>query len=229
MTKNLNQLYTKYGTDKGYISNHKSLIRNTGHKYGDFYQPYFEKYLDRNPDILEIGVWEGMSMLAHNEFFDEQCNIIGIDVYDGLKFDISKHKNISLVLGESENPDTFNSLKDKRFDIIIDDAIHTYDNQFYNILHYSSLLKPGGIYILEDLQCDVDPWYMTNNQFGMDNSPINTLLCRKKSNLITDEEFEWLNQNITSLTLSMTPCELDNQSIMVQISMTAIITFKNNG
>lgn len=227
MMKNLNQIYNKYGTDKGDFEN---IQRSSpGHQYGDFYQPYFEKYVGKNPDILEIGVFEGASMLAHNEFFDGQCNIIGIDVYDGLKFDISKHKNISLVLGGSENQDTFNTLKDKRFDIIIDDAIHTYDNQFHNILWYPCLLKPGGIYILEDLHTNVDPRYMTNSQLGMDNSPLLTLLNYKKSDMIPDDAFDWLRRNIASMNIWVTPCESDSPTKFKQNSITAVIKFRDNG
>ena len=230
MIKNLNQLYTKYGTDKGDIGDHEDLFRNTGHSFGNFYQPFFEKYIGKKPDILEIGVYKGMSMLAHDEFFDSDCNIIGIDVYNGLEFDINKHKNMALILTGSESDETLSMLGDKKFDIIIDDAIHTYDNQFFNILHYSKMLKPGGIYILEDLQCNVEPRYISNPQFGLDNSPLLTLLNHKKSDLITDEEFDYLLNNITSMLLYSVPCEPDNyDSKMSQTSMTAVITFKNNG
>lgn len=225
--KNLNQLYTKYGTDKGDIGVHPDLLRRTGHKFGNFYQPYFEKYIGKKPDILEIGTFQGMSMLAHNEFFDGDCNIVGIDIYNGLEFDISKRKNMSLIIADSTSQETLDVLAGMKFDIIIDDAIHTFDNQFFNILHYSRMLKPDGIYILEDLQCNVEQWYLTNGKFGMDNSPLLTLLYYKKSDLISEEELNWLRQNITSINLSVTPCELDNQYIMAQVSMAAVITFKN--
>lgn len=225
--KNLNQIYNKYGTDKGDFENIKRS--SPGHQYGDFYQPYFEKYVGKNPDILEIGVFQGASMLAHNEFFDGQCHILGIDVENYLTFDINKYPNIDLVLSESENPDLFESLKDNRFDIIIDDAVHTFDNQFHNILWYPRLLKPDGIYILEDLHTNVDPWYLTNSQLGMDNSPLLTLLNYKKSDMIRNDAFEWLRRNIASINMQVTPCDLDSPFKYKQNSITAVIKFRDNG
>lgn len=225
--KNLEKLYTKYGTDKGDIPLDYDTDERFGHKYGLFYQQFFEKYVGRNPSILEIGVYEGASMLAHNDFFNSKCNITGIDVYDSIKFDISKYPNMTFYTGGSEAAETFELLGDKKFDIIIDDAAHTYSNQLFNLLNYHNYLKDDGIYILEDLQTNIDMWYCDNAERGLLNSTFDVLFRKNRSNLITEEEYQFLLHNIDEILLWQKTTDPESYYKMYNVSMTAIIKFKH--
>jgi hypothetical protein len=47
-------------------------------------------------------------------------------------------------------------VKDYTFDIIIDDASHLMDDQLKTFQLLKSKMKPGGIYIIEDIITDLD-------------------------------------------------------------------------
>ena len=105
----LEEFYEKYNTDKGNKPAFPELNR-FGHEYGLFYQQYFEKFLGKKPSILEIGVFEGQSMLAHNEYFNKECTITGIDVENLLTFDCEQYSNIKVLFGNSEAEETYNKI-----------------------------------------------------------------------------------------------------------------------
>lgn len=222
----LEELYEKYGTDKG-IDPSFCNGESKGHEYGLFYYDYFRPYLDKNPAILEIGVFEGKSMLAHNEFFNSNCTLVGIDAYESLTFDISKYPNMYFYADGSEADTTLDAMKNFKFDIIIDDAVHTYDNQLFNLLYYPQFLKDDGIYIIEDLQCNIDHTYLSNPEYGLLNSTFDVLFRRNKSALLSDEQYNQISHSIDSIILWAKTENPDNCYKLNQVSMAAVIKFKH--
>lgn len=222
----LEQLYEKYGTDKGLTSFFPEEV-SKGHEYGLFYYDYFKSYLDKNPTMLEIGVFEGKSMLAHNEFFNSKCTLVGIDADNFISFDVSKYPNMHFYFDGSEADTTLNAMNDYKFDIIMDDAIHTYDNQLFNLLYYPQFLKEDGIYILEDLQCNIDNMYLTNPEYGLLNSTFDVLFRKNKSSLLSDEQYRQISNSIDTIVLWSKTLDPDNFYKSNQVSMTAVIKFKH--
>lgn len=221
----LEELYEKYGTHKGMSSGNAENVK-TGHQYGLFYYDYFKQYLDKNPTILEIGIFEGKSVVAHNEFFNSKCTLVGIDNHNRLLFDESKYSNMHFYFGRSESPEVLEEMKKYKFDIIIDDAIHTYDNQLFNLLYYPDFLKEDGVYIIEDLQCNIDPLYLTNSEYGLSNSPFDVLFKRNKSDLLTDDAYNEISNRIDTIMLWSKMLDPNNDYKSFQISMSAAIKFK---
>jgi cephalosporin hydroxylase len=149
-------LLLKYETDK---NKGKTLLKD-GHYYGDSYDRIFEQF-DKNSslNILEVGVQKGGSLLAWKDFF-QNSYVVGIDILDArlneyirndVNFILSDSNDISL----KENP----LIKDKFFDIIIDDGSHHLPDVIFFMENYIGQLNLNGYFIVEDCQ---SPEYWLN-------------------------------------------------------------------
>lgn len=178
----LDDIYAKHDTDKG----NKVDRYGNSHHYGDFYEPFFEKYKGRHVNMLEIGVHHGYSMLAHDEYFGGEVDIYGIDIImDNVEFKPEDHPNLHLVLGNSTDPMVYSKLANEKFDIIIDDGSHFHEDMVRDLSMYSKLLADGGTYIIEDLHCDFDTYFNDDSNHEL---ILNLLLRHVHSNLLSYEE-----------------------------------------
>ena len=116
--------------------------------------------LEKNPTILEIGVYRGGSLEMWNYYFDNKCTIYGIDINPectNIK-NILNNDNINIIIGNSEDK---NFLQDKpKFDIIIDDGGHTMNQQIIAYEELYNYMSDNGVYLCEDLHTSY--W----NEFG---------------------------------------------------------------
>ena len=118
------------------------------------YQNYFS-YLNKTKKkikILEIGVFSGGSLDMYKKFFGiNKIQIIGIDIdKECLKFN---DKITKIEIGDQEDIKFLNKIKRKysKFDLIIDDGGHTYEQQKTSFEYLYPNLSDGGIYIIEDV------------------------------------------------------------------------------
>lgn len=120
------------------------------HSYGDFYADLFSRY-DRlgKLSILELGVQRGGSLFVWREFFPN-ADIYGVDIVDE-RLDKYRFSN-SIVFIKADLKDAIHKLKDKKFDIIIDDSDHNEQTMAWIATHYYPLLKPKGTIVFEDVQ-----------------------------------------------------------------------------
>ena len=128
-----------------------------GQEYERNYRNEFAHLIDRQVDLLELGIHEGGSLRWWRDFFPKGC-IVGLDInssdadadrirtYQGGQQDTALLDRIA-----SENaPDGF--------DIIIDDASHVADYTEQAFWHlFRNHLKPGGIYVIEDWATGYNP------------------------------------------------------------------------
>ena len=184
----LTELGIKHNSDKAYH-----------HAFTEVYESYFSKY--ENPSILEIGIYNGGSIRMMDEYFDGYCNIIGFDRGDQLTYR-SEKSNISVVIGDqSIELDLLKCIDiTKEFDIIIDDGSHFVDHQQFSFNILFPYLKPGGIYIIEDLHTSLHEYYnpnknvttldwLNNLKNRVDNVSVVNVICKKsKSDVWTHED-----------------------------------------
>lgn len=148
--KRLTEIANKYDTDKGTLSLHKGVC----HGYTEFYDDFVKKYRDKNPNILEIGVLRGGSLQMWQEYFGENCDVVGVDNHLSWCPEQIKKSNIHLVYGEQSTPTKILSDVKKlhpQYDIIVDDASHNDKLTLDTFTTLQELVAPGGIYIIEDL------------------------------------------------------------------------------
>lgn len=152
---NLTDLSDRYGSDKG----------STKHRYTELYQMLFLPYHNRPIQFLEMGLQIGgpehgesadrkttdlPSVRMWLEYFPK-AQVHGLDVSDFSWFhndrfsfhrcDMDRRADIAAVAARMP-----------AFDIILDDASHASHHQQNALLELFPRLKPGGLYIIEDLR-----------------------------------------------------------------------------
>ena len=86
-----------------------------------------------------------------NEYFYKNINITGFDIQSRFLEHNGKFLNIQIVMGDQANESDLLQLKQKEYDIIIDDGFHASKHQQISFKTLWSNVKFGGYYIIEDL------------------------------------------------------------------------------
>ncbi len=152
---NLTDLADKYGSDKG----------SSKHRYTELYNMLFQPYQKRKIRFLEMGLQIGgpehgksedrettdlPSIRMWLEYFSS-AEIIGLDVSDFSWFEADRFQFIRCDMDDRANIEAA-AEKIGKVDIIIDDASHASSHQQDAFVTLFPLLKPGGLYIIEDLR-----------------------------------------------------------------------------
>ncbi len=130
-----------YRTDKG--AGH--------HGYTRFYDEVFAPYRHRPVTMLEIGVAVGGSLMLWDEYFDHpQARIVGIDK---APFRTHYWGRVEVVLEDVLTWDPTG----RSFDLVVDDGSHLYAEVRSAFTKLWPLVRPGGLYVVEDLHCMSPP------------------------------------------------------------------------
>ena len=157
--KNLNFLFEFFESDKGekFVNQYNqpmkrdSNLRIQGHNYAKFYDEFFFEKKNKELNILEIGSFYGNAAAALYFYF-KNAKIYSADIFPDLfSYTSNRIKNF-YVDSSSEKSITQNILKkDKKFEIIIEDACHAYKDQIISLFMLFPILSSGGIFITEEL------------------------------------------------------------------------------
>ena len=124
------------------------------HSYiNNFYHSRFNPLRESTKKFCEIGVLKGASMKLWYSFF-ENAELHGVDK----RMKWADHQSYSdrchLHIGDSTLQETWKNVP-KDLDIIIDDGQHSWPIQSKTFEIAWTHLKPGGLYIIEDIM-DID-------------------------------------------------------------------------
>ena len=157
--KNLNFLFEFFESDKGekFVNQYNQPIKRDsnlkiqGHNYAKFYDEYFFEKKDKELNILEIGSFYGNAAAALYFYF-KNAKIYSADIFPDLfSYTSDRIKNF-YVDSSSEKSISQNILKkNKKFEIIIEDACHAYKDQIISLFMLFPILNSGGIFITEEL------------------------------------------------------------------------------
>lgn len=141
-SKSLDLIGIHLGTDK-------SRLRQD---YLRHYERMMAGFRDRPITLLEIGVDQGASLRTWEIYFPK-ASIVGVDIMPATaRF---ARKNVTIEIGSQFDADFLASLARKYTpDIIIDDGSHISEHQIFAFERLFSCLKPGGLYVVEDIQYD---------------------------------------------------------------------------
>jgi len=120
---------------------------------------YQEIIFEIKPDIIvEIGNANGGStlLLAHMCDLIGAGKVIGVDLsHEKVPDCVRQHSRITLIEGDAcKSFENVYSLISKRDEVlVIEDSSHTYENTLNVLRIYSTLIKPGGYFIVEDGIC----------------------------------------------------------------------------
>lgn len=137
----LDEIASQYNTDKG----------SHLHNYTEKYEKYFFELRNEKLKILEIGIQNGYSLKTWKEYFPN-AEIFGIDIVDCSHMDEERIKTLQ---GSQTDVNFLKNVNARfgPFDIIIDDGSHYSSDMTISFDALFPLLKPNGLYVVEDLHC----------------------------------------------------------------------------
>jgi predicted O-methyltransferase YrrM len=143
----LDALGILHGTDKS----------SRAHNYLTLYDQVLAPLRQSPARLLEIGVLGGASLRMWRDYFP-RGRIVGLDrdraalAHAGERIEVHQADQsdalaLAALVGSLEP-----------FDVMVDDGSHIWSHQIETLRVLLPLLKPGGIYILEDLHTSYGPW-----------------------------------------------------------------------
>lgn len=147
--KKLQQYGEYFLTDKH--DHHHTFAQKS---YLDIYEPYFKPLRERKINFLEIGVRDGCSHRMWQQYFSKESNIYGIDIDP--RCSVYAKENIKIYIGSQDDLSVIdNVVSDAKdgFDVILDDGSHVNELTINSFNLLFKHVKPGGLYIIEDLAC----------------------------------------------------------------------------
>ena len=157
--KDLNYLFEYFNSDKGnkfydqYVQPIKknSKIIIDGHDYSKFYEDYFKIIKNKKLNILEIGSFYGNASAALFFYF-QKANIFSADIFPDLfSYSSERIKNFYTDSSKETSIEKHIIKLNQGFDIIIEDASHSFKDQIISLFMLFHKLNPGGIFIVEEL------------------------------------------------------------------------------
>lgn len=149
---------------------------NKWSNYFEIYHRHFDKFLNQQINLLEIGIDQGGSLELWHEYFKDQCNLFAIDINPyvlTLEFDFA----VDITIGDQTDYQFWTNYINNypKFDIVIDDGGHTMTDQLTTLIHIFPHLNDGGILLVEDTHTS----YWSAWGGGINNP--NTFIERSKS------------------------------------------------
>lgn len=119
--------------------------------YFDIYHRHLAKFVGQKVDVLEIGIYSGGSLEMWRSYFGENCHIYGVDIEKACKSYENSH--VSVFIGDQADRRFWNNFRNNvdGIDILIDDGGHTPKQQQITLEEMLPQIRPGGIYICEDV------------------------------------------------------------------------------
>lgn len=142
----------------------------TRHHFDSAYERHFGELRDQSLRILEIGIggesYEegGASLKMWAEYFSNS-HIYGIDIYEKSFLNAPR---ISTFVCDQGDQDGLLRLANEvgPFDIVIDDGSHVSEKTLLSLFTLFRMLKPGGFYVVEDIQTAYWPQYGGSSMMG---------------------------------------------------------------
>jgi SAM-dependent methyltransferase len=145
-------LRSLYDSHAGKISDKWSL-------YLDIYDRFFGPWQQRELTLVEVGVQNGGSLEIWSRYFARARKLVGCDIdprCGELEYDDPR---ISVIVGPVNSEPVHRAIVEQAgaIDIFIDDGSHRSDDIIASFCNYFRHVKPGGLYVIEDLHCSYFP------------------------------------------------------------------------
>jgi predicted O-methyltransferase YrrM len=131
----------------------------TQHRYHIWYDKWLKPYQNKpNLKMLEIGVFQGKSLLMWADYFVDAELILGLaygDHIDLARQTISQSgkKQLKIIEGDQSKEFVMARLcKEGPFNVIVDDGSHVPWHVIFSFSRLWPCLNPGGLYVVEDLE-----------------------------------------------------------------------------
>lgn len=144
---------------RDYFENNQGRLIHKWMHYFDIYDRHFAPYRGKDITVLEFGVSHGGSLQMWKHYFGRKARIIGVDIDP--RCAAFTEKRIDVVIGDQENRRFLRDLRDKvgPIDVLIEDGGHTMTQQINTFEVLWPAVRPGGVFLLEDLHTSYWPRY----------------------------------------------------------------------
>ena len=156
--KDLNFLCEFFNSDKGekfknqYDKPSKdNKEKVVSHGYAKIYEKYFYRYKEKRLNIIELGSFYGNASAAFFFFF-KNSQIYSADINPDMYIYRSKRlKNFFTDTSSRSSIENDIIKRNVKFDLIIEDASHMLKDQIISLFILFKILKPGGYFIIEEI------------------------------------------------------------------------------
>ncbi|PWL24149.1 MAG: hypothetical protein DCO96_15275 [Fluviicola sp. XM-24bin1] len=179
------------------------------HNFLEVYEPLFEPMRDDSIRFFEIGILTGLSHLMWVNYF-QNAEVFGIDIKDYSA--AAAGSGIQTFVADQSNRQdlyAFMRASGANFDVILDDGGHAMDHQQISLGCMFQAVKPGGMFIIEDVHTSLPEFY-PDSSFHVDRLETNTTLLMIEAFIRTGKiyseymlpvEAEYLEQTIDRIEL----------------------------
>jgi SAM-dependent methyltransferase len=127
--------------------------------YFDIYERHLERFRGTPVHIVEIGVLGGGSLQMWHDYFGPETHVYGIDINpDSRKL---TRDGVEIFIGDQGDPKFWERFLEGEptIDVVIDDGGHTARQQAVTIESLLAHVRPGGVYICEDIHGPFQPFH----------------------------------------------------------------------
>ena len=197
------------------------------HYYTEIYEKYMSKMKNKNINILEIGIGGythekggyldtsvgGESLKIWRDYF-KKGKIAGLDIVEKK---INLGKRVKIFQGSQSDSEVLSKIikKFKKFDFIVDDGSHRYEDVKFSFEYLYKYLNNGGYYFIEDTQSSFI------REFGGDGANLdkkNTVInyFKKIIDKINNQEIENPYYKIDDIALNTTEIHFYHNMIVIK-------------
>ena len=119
--------------------------------YFDIYHRHFAKFVGREVNVVEIGIYSGGSLGMWKSYFGPGCHVYGVDIQEACR--AYEGGGVSVFIGDQADPAFWADFRRQvpNVDIVIDDGGHLVDQQIATLEAMLPHIRPGGVYMCEDV------------------------------------------------------------------------------
>jgi hypothetical protein len=127
--------------------------------YFEMYHSHLQKFIGKKPKIVEVGVYSGGSLPMWLKYFGSGAHIHGVDIEPACK--TFENESTTIHIGDQEDRKFWKAFfaKVSDVDVFIDDGGHSPSQQKITLEEVFPMLKPGGIYICEDIHSENNAFF----------------------------------------------------------------------
>lgn len=140
---------------------HQGKVSDKWNLYLDVYDRIFSPWRELPVTLVEVGTQNGGSLEIWPRYFINGASFIGCDIDPKCAELIYDDTRVSVIVANINSDAGFQAIRSRArsWDIFIDDGSHTSQDIIISFYNYFQFLKPGGLYVVEDLHCSYWPSY----------------------------------------------------------------------
>jgi hypothetical protein len=119
----------------------------------EIYERHFSRFQGQEVHILEIGIFSDGSLEMWRDYFGPKAHIYGVDIEPACL--AYERDGVKVFIGDQADRSFWRRFCEKvpKLDIVIDDGGHQYEQQVVTLEELLPHLRPGGVYLCEDVYC----------------------------------------------------------------------------